>query len=253
LSDVTDPSLDPTRPVRADARRNRELLVATARTAFAASAGASVSLEGIAKTAGVGIGTLYRHFPTREALVEAVYRSELDAVTAQAAELLGQHRPDRGLRLWLDRYADFVAAKTGIIDTLRAGWASGAIEVPTTRQRVNGAIAGFLEAGATEGVLRDDVGADDVTALLLGVFLSATASGAGGPNPAAATGGPNPAAATGGPNPAGDRYPPSGQTARLLDLLVDALRPRPGDDSDADNGAGAAGSEADLPAPHRPR
>lgn len=210
MSDVTDPSLDPTRPVRADARRNRELLVDTARAVFTSSAGAPVSLEGIAKTAGVGIGTLYRHFPTREALVEAVYRSEVDEVTSHAGELLGQHRPDVGLRLWLDRYADFVAAKTGIIDTLRAGWASGTIEAPTTRQRVNSAIEGFLEAGATEGVLRDDVAADDVTSLLLGVFLSVTASSTSGLAPEAGAGG---------------QSPLPGQTARLLDLLVDALRP----------------------------
>ncbi|MBN9099599.1 MAG: helix-turn-helix transcriptional regulator [Pseudonocardia sp.] len=162
-----------------------------ARAAFTA-ADDTVPLEGIARDAGVGIGTLYRHFPTRESLVEAVYAAELDDVVASAGDLLDRLAPDVALRAWMDRYAEFVATKRGMLDTLRAGWASGRLATPTTRERITGAIATILAAGAQAGSLRADVDPDDVTAMMLGVFLS-TASG------------------------------PSDQTRRLLDLVADAL------------------------------
>jgi AcrR family transcriptional regulator len=184
------------RPVRAHARRNREKLIAVARAAFATAEG-PVSLEGIARQAEVGIGTLYRHFPTREALVEAVYGAELDDVTASAATLLDELPPEAALRAWMDRYAAFVSTKRGLMDTLRAGWASGRIATPTTRERITAAIATILASGARAGSLRGDVDPDDVTAMLVGVLVSAGA----------------------GESPA--------QQGRLLDLVVDALRPRP--------------------------
>ena len=183
-------------PLRAHARRNREKLVAVAREAFAA-ADDTVPLEGIARAAGVGIGTLYRHFPTREALVEAVYGAELHDVATSAPALLDRWPPDVALRTWMDGYAAFVAKKRGMADTLRAGWASGRIATPTTRERITAAIALILTAGAETGSLRADVRPGDVTAMLLGVFLTTAA----------------------GSTPE--------QTGRLLDLLVDALRPRP--------------------------
>lgn len=182
------------RPARADARRNREKLVVTARAAFAAADG-TVPLESIAREAGVGIGTLYRHFPTREALVEAVYGAELDDVATSAPALLAEFPPEVALRAWMDRYAVFVATKRGMVDTLRAGWASGSIATPATRERVTAAIATILDSGVRAGSLRADVGPEDVTAMLLGVFLSTTASNT------------------------------PEQTSRLLDLVVDALRP----------------------------
>ncbi|MFE2374847.1 TetR/AcrR family transcriptional regulator [Streptomyces sp. NPDC059398] len=182
------------RPARADARRNREKLLTAARAAFTA-ADDKVPLEAVARDAGVGIGTLYRHFPTREALVEAVYAAELDQVTAEADTLLTGHRPEAALRAWMDRYAAFVATKRGMIDTLRAGWASGTMAIPTTRERITGAIAGILAAGVRTGSFRADADPDDVTALLLGAFLSTAA------------------------DDSPDRI------GRLLDLIVDALRP----------------------------
>jgi len=180
------------RPVRADARRNREKLVAVARVAFAA-ADDTVPLEGIAREAGVGIGTLYRHFPTREALVEAVYAAELDEVTNSVPVLLAAFPPEVALRAWMDGYAGFVATKRGMVDTLRSGWASGRIATPTTRERITAAIGAILASGARTGSLRTDVDPDDVTAMLLGVFLSTAAS-----------------------------TTPE-QTGRLLDLVVDAV------------------------------
>lgn len=182
------------RAPRADVRRNREKLLAAARAAFTA-ADTAVPLEAIAREAGVGIGTLYRHFPTREALVEAVYAAELDAVTADAATLLDELAPDAALRAWMDRYAELVSTKRGMVGSLRTGWAPGRGVTPTTRERLTGAIAAFLAAGARAGTLREDVDPDDVVTLLLGVFLSTAA---------------------------GDRPE---RTRHLLDLVVDALRP----------------------------
>ncbi|MDX3186998.1 TetR/AcrR family transcriptional regulator [Streptomyces sp. MN03-5084-2B] len=195
------PSPDPARPVRSDARRNRDKLVAVARAAFAAADGSAandtVALETVAREAGVGIGTLYRHFPTREALVEAVYAAELDDVTDSAPALLGTLAPEQALRAWMDRYAAFVATKRGMADVLRASVASGRIATPATRQRITAAIGTILDAGAKAGTLRADAAPEDVTLLLLGTFLST----------------------------ADERDPE--RTGRMLDLIVDALRVRP--------------------------
>jgi len=180
------------RPLRADAQRNRDHLVAVARGAFAAADG-TVALERIAREADVGIGTLYRHFPTRESLVEAVYAAELDDVVASAQALLDESPPEIALRAWMNRYAAFVATKRGMFDTLRAGWTSGRIATPSTRERITAAIGTILAVGARTGSLRGDVAADDVTAMVLGVFLS-TATGS-----------------------------TSEQVERLLDLVADAL------------------------------
>ncbi|WP_407915956.1 TetR/AcrR family transcriptional regulator [Kitasatospora sp. NE20-6] len=180
--------------MRADARRNRDRLVAVARASFTA-ADDTVPLENIAREAGVGIGTLYRHFPTREALVEAVYAVELTEVTTSAHGLLAELPPEEALRAWMGRYARFAVAKHGMIDTLRTGWAAGRI-TPPTRERITAEIATILAAGAKAGSLRGDVDPADVTAMLLGVALSTAADGA------------------------------TGRTARLLDLVVDALQPR---------------------------
>ena len=182
------------RAPRADAQRNRDKLVRAARAAFADADG-PVPLEDIARDAGVGVGTLYRNFPTREALVEAVYASELAALTDSADELLERHPPDVALRAWMGGYARFFAAKRGMADTLRAGWASGRIATPNTRERLSVAMGRILDAGAAAGVLRADADPYDVTTMLLGSFL-ATASGDNA-----------------------DRIDP------MLDLLVDALRP----------------------------
>lgn len=184
------------RAPRTDARRNRDKLIEVARAAYTA-AGGTVPLEAIAREAGVGIGTLYRHFPTREALVEAVYAAELDAVTDSAPALLRRHPPDQALRAWMRRYAAFVATKRAMAETLRAGWASGQIATPATRERVTAALATILTSGAETGVLRGDVDPQDITVMLMGTLL----------------------ATTGGDVP--------GQTDRVLDLVMDALRPNP--------------------------
>src|SRR5436309_2444949 len=107
------------RPLRADAQRNREKLLSAATVAFAEE-GESVALETIATRAGVGIGTLYRHFPSREALVCAAYRSEVDALCAAAAELLEALPADQALRAWTERFADYIATKRSMGEALRS-------------------------------------------------------------------------------------------------------------------------------------
>ena len=158
--------------IRADARRNRERLLEVATEAFAAADGRSVSLESIARDAGVGIGTLYRHFPNREALVEAIYRAELAEVAAAAEHLLKRHPPRNALRRWMDRYAGFVAAKRGMAESLHAIFDSGAMEPSRTRDSIVGAVDMLLRAGAEDGSLRSDVQADDVVSSLVGIFLA---------------------------------------------------------------------------------
>ncbi|MCW2513751.1 MAG: TetR family transcriptional regulator [Mycobacterium sp.] len=158
--------------MRVDAHRNRELLLAAAASAFAAADGTAVSLEGIAREAGVGIGTLYRHFPNREALVEAVYRTELAEVSASAVELLERHSPVAALRHWMTRYAAFVAAKQGMAESLSAVFASGSVEPGDTRASILGAIDTLLGAGAADGSLRSDVSADDVVSSLIGIAIA---------------------------------------------------------------------------------
>ncbi|MGN6335261.1 TetR/AcrR family transcriptional regulator [Mycobacterium sp.] len=156
--------------VRSDARRNRERLLQAAAAAFTAH-GAAVSLESIARDAGVGIGTLYRHFPNREALVEAIYRAELAEVAAAAEQLLKRHPPRIALRRWMDRYASFVAAKRGMAESLQAIFASGALAPSQTRDSIVGAVEMLLQAGAADATLRADVQADDVVSSLIGIFL----------------------------------------------------------------------------------
>ncbi|XVU27849.1 TetR/AcrR family transcriptional regulator [Actinoplanes sp. CA-054009] len=168
--------LDPTpapEPVkgRADARRNRDRVLAAARAALA-DGEASLAMVSVAREAGVGVGTLYRHFPTREALVEAVYAAELDDVAGSAATLLEQLPPEAALRAWLDRYAAFLDTKRGMMDTLRSSFAAGRIG-PQTRERVTTALRALLESGARAGTLRDDVDPEDAAGMLHGVFLAA--------------------------------------------------------------------------------
>src|ERR1700754_1681028 len=112
------------RPLRADAQRNRDRLLDVAVRVFS-DGSPDITLDAIAKEAGVGIGTLYRHFPTREALVEAAYRNELGRLCDAAAELGATLPPDRAVRAWMDRFTDYLATKRGMATALRAVIASG--------------------------------------------------------------------------------------------------------------------------------
>jgi AcrR family transcriptional regulator len=179
------------RPLRADARRNRDLLLASAVRAFSEK-GLDASLDAIAKDAGVGIGTLYRHFPTREALIEAAYRNELAAVCDAASDLLGSLPPVEAARAWMDRFIDYMTAKIGMAEALRAVIASG--PYAHSRERLNAVIEQLMSAAAATGEIRSDVKPDDVLISLGGVALAAG-------DPARRD-----------------------QARRLLDLLMDGLR-----------------------------
>jgi AcrR family transcriptional regulator len=183
------------RPVRADARRNYDRLLEVAVHAFATD-GAHVTLERIAKTAGVGIGTLYRHFPTREALVEAAYRHELTDLCDAVPGLLQSLPPDQATRAWMDHFIDYLTTKHYMAEALRAVIASGGNPFAESRRRLIAAITPLLDAGATAGTLRSDLDPNDVLVAINGVSLAA-----GQPNQRE-------------------------QAGRLLDLLVDGLRPR---------------------------
>lgn len=161
------------RRLRADARDNRERLLEVAAAAFARE-GTQTSLKAIARAAGVGIGTLYRRFPTREALVEAVYRNEVDRLCAAAPELLGQCPPAGALRAWMERFVDFMAAKEGMADTLRAVLLSE-VDRLHTRDRLRQAIGTLLDAGAAAGAVRADLAPNDVLLALGGITMIAGA------------------------------------------------------------------------------
>jgi AcrR family transcriptional regulator len=182
-----------TRPLRADARRNRDRLLDSAVRAFSED-GPEATLEAIAKDAGVGIGTLYRHFPTREALVDAAYRNELARLCDAVAELLATMAPDAALRTWMDRFIDYMGTKRGMADALRAVIASGGNPYSQSRDRLRSAITTLLDAGTATGRIRSDIEPGDVLASMSGVSLTA-----GEP---------------------GQRE----QASRMLDLLMDGLR-----------------------------
>ncbi|WP_424528652.1 TetR/AcrR family transcriptional regulator [Sphaerisporangium viridialbum] len=160
------------RPLRADARRNRDRLLEVAVRAFSQD-GPDVTLDAIAKAAGVGIGTLYRHFPTREALIEAAYRNELTKLCDAAAELLRAMPPDEATRTWMDHFVDYMTTKRGMADALRAVIASGGNPYEQSLDRLNAAVSMLLDAGAAAGTVRADIEPGDVIASLGGVSLTA--------------------------------------------------------------------------------
>lgn len=148
--------------LRADAQHNHERILAVAREALAASADAS--MNSIAKMAGVGPGTLYRHFPNREALVLAVYEEDVQALTSSATELLGQHYPLVALRMWFDRLAAYGATKHSLADALRSATSDGRAD--TTYQPIIGALVQLLSACQQDGSIQSDIEPEDVLLLL---------------------------------------------------------------------------------------
>jgi AcrR family transcriptional regulator len=161
------------RPLRADAQRNRDKLIDVAVRAFSQE-GPDVTLGAIAREAGVGIGTLYRHFPTREALIEAAYRNELARLCDAVPDLLRDLPPDEAMRRWMDRFVDYMTTKRGMADALRAVIASGANPYAQSRELLVAAIAALLSAGAKAGSLRSDVAPVDVLTSLSGISLAAS-------------------------------------------------------------------------------
>lgn len=164
-------SADSARPLRADAQQNHDRLLAVAAEAFARD-GTGASLRAIAQEAGVGIGTLYRRFPHREALVEAVYRNEVAGLCAAAGELLDGSTAVEALRAWMERFVDFMDAKHGMADALRGVLASEDDRMHT-RGLLRDALKTLLDAGLDEGVISPGLDPYDVLMALGGVTLIA--------------------------------------------------------------------------------
>jgi AcrR family transcriptional regulator len=183
------------RKPRADAKRNRLRLLETAKAAFAAK-GSGASLDEIARTAGVGAGTLYRHFPTRDALVEAVYRNETEQLVAAAERLAKSHPPVTALREWLLLFVDYIATKHGMYEVLNAivGGTSDLYSASTAQMKQT--IARLVDRAVASADIRLDLDPLDLLRALAGV-------------------------ANVGSGPEGERA-----AKRLIDILIAGIRAR---------------------------
>ena len=156
------------RKPRADALRNRDGVLEAAKAVFSAG-GPDASLEAVAKRAGVGIGTLYRHFPTREALFEAVYRREVEQLSELAEQLKNEAEPVEALRRWLRSNVEFVATKKGMAAALALA-AHGMSELYAySADRLTKAIGSLLDRAITAEKIRADIGPEDVLRALVGM------------------------------------------------------------------------------------
>ena len=158
----------PGRKPRADAQRNRERLMEIAKAAFARG-GAEVSLDDIAKAAGVGAGTLYRHFPTRDALIEAVYRAEVQALSDAAGRLAAEHAPVAALRAWMRLFVDYIAAKHLIAPALKSVVGGSSQLFAATGDQMREAIDGLVGRAVLSGDIRPDLDPFDLLRALVGV------------------------------------------------------------------------------------
>jgi AcrR family transcriptional regulator len=185
------------RKPRADARRNRDSLLEAAKAAFA-EAGAEASLDEIARRAGVGIGTLYRHFPTRDAVVEAVYRREVQQLADAAPRLVETLPPAEALRAWMRLFIDYIAAKKVIAPALKSSVGGGSAVYADSSVRINEAMALLVEGARARGDIRPNADSADLLRALVGFAYV---------------------------NSAPDW---EASARRLIDLLIDGLRPQRG-------------------------
>lgn len=184
------------RKPRADAQRNRERVLEAAKRVFSAG-GADASLEAVARRAGVGIGTLYRHFPTREALYEAVYRREVEQLGELAEALKSEAAPVEALRRWLRANVEFVATKKGMAAALALAAHKPSELMAFSYERLTKAVGALLERAVAAGELRADVSPEDLLRALIGMCLMHDQPGW------------------------------QASVLRLLDVLVDGLRVKP--------------------------
>jgi AcrR family transcriptional regulator len=158
------------RKPRADALRNHERVLEAAKIVFSAG-GPDASLEAVAREAGVGIGTLYRHFPTREALYEAVYRREVEQLSELAEELKGEGEPVEALRRWLRSNVEFVATKKGMAAALALAAGPPSELTAFSYARLTKAVGVLLERAVAAGEIRADVGPEDLLRTLVGMCM----------------------------------------------------------------------------------
>lgn len=155
--------------LRADARRNRDRLVEIAAIAFAEK-GVETSLEEIARQAGVGIGTLYRHFPTREHLVEIVYRRELESLAAAAEALSAGHPSDIALEEWMRRFVDYIAAKRGMANSLKILLASNSSLFAEGTGLIRTTLERLIGKAREDGLIRSDIDTTDLLHALTSIY-----------------------------------------------------------------------------------
>ncbi|RYJ00717.1 MAG: TetR/AcrR family transcriptional regulator [Acetobacteraceae bacterium] len=176
MEELADQPAAQRRRPRADSARNRKRVLEAAKTVLGAG-GPQASLEEVARQAGVGIGTLYRHFPTRHALFEAVYRREVEQLVELADQLLGCPDPVAALRRWLRANVDFVATKKGMAAALAIA-ASGTTALSTyTAERLTAAVGSLIGRAVAAGVMRDDVGPGDLLRMLVALCYGSDAAG----------------------------------------------------------------------------
>lgn len=159
--DELEPGYRAERRVRADARRNIDTLLQAAMEVFAFS-GVDAPVREIADKAGVGVGTVYRHFPQRSALIAAVFQHEVDACADAAPVLSAEHDPGEALARWMQRYVDFIAAKRGLAAALHSGNPAFDTLPAYFQKRLRPALQTLLEAAVAEGEVRADVEPDDL-------------------------------------------------------------------------------------------
>jgi AcrR family transcriptional regulator len=155
------------RKPRADAQRNRDGLLEAAKAAFA-EVGPEASLDEIARRASVGIGTLYRHFPTRDAIVEAVYRREVQQLADAAPRLSETLPPAEALRAWMRVFIDYIAAKKVIAPALKSLVGADSALYADSSARINGAIALLVDRARASGDIRPDADSADLLRALIG-------------------------------------------------------------------------------------
>jgi AcrR family transcriptional regulator len=161
------------RKPRTDAQRNRERIVEVAKEAFSRSGG-NASLDDIAREAGVGAGTLYRHFPTRDALIEAVYRTEVEKLAAAERKFAESMPPVEALRAWMLLFIDYIAAKQIIAPALNAYVGGPSKLYETSRSQIQGAIDALINRAIKSGDIRKDIEPFDLLRALIGVSNVAT-------------------------------------------------------------------------------
>jgi AcrR family transcriptional regulator len=148
--------------------RNRDRLLAVAKTAFTRG-GAEINLDDVAREAGLGVGTLYRHFPTRDALIEAVYRTEVDTLAAAAARLISTDTPLEALRNWMLLFVDYIATKHLIAPALNAMVGDPSALYAASGDAIKGAIGALVGRAVATGDIRADLDPFDLLRALVGV------------------------------------------------------------------------------------
>lgn len=190
---MSEPVQQAAKPLRADARRNRDQLLEAAGALFE-QRGVDAPLEEVARQAGVGIGTLYRHFETRDALVEAVYRREVELLCSRVTDLQAEHDPVTALNLWMRSFAGYVARKRGMATAIKAMTGIDSELFRESHERIETAVTTLVRSAADTGAVRIDIEPMDLLRGLSGICMAGDAPGSGE------------------------------RTARLVDLLVDGMR-----------------------------